>query len=1094
MTRPEFVDNRAGNTLAAAISEYLEELDALLADKPDLDIASGYFNPGGYFSLAEGLDQVGRVRILLGAEPDEKDRKRWRKPGEPRKDKYDQQRVDSALQSLDENLERDRDLLGFSRETDDNLQTMIDFLNSERVDVRRYEDRFLHGKAFLFSHEQGVLAGSSNFTWAGLNSNLELNLGHYEPHVTEQVEDWFEDVWAESEPYDLAGIYEERFEPYEPYFIYLRVLWERYRDEIEQEREETEGAIQLTNFQNDGAFRAKRFLEEHNGVIIADEVGLGKTFIAGEILEETVQENRQKALVVAPAYLRDGMWKKQRANWNFHFTIVSYSQLRNDIRLGGSQDNLGQDLDEFQLIVVDEAHAFRNPNADQTHALRTLLRGDPPKDLVMLTATPVNNSLWDLYYLLNTFIKNDAAFASEGIPSLRERFKSAQAEDPSELSPEALFDVLDQTTVRRTRRFVKKYYPNETIPTPDGEIRITFPDVNPKRVDYTLNEAIGEDFFDDVARGLVEGENGEPELTLARYRISDYQIGEEDGSNLALVGLMRTGLLKRFESSRRAFAKTLGRMIEQYEATLDIVDSGRVPNSEAIDEWVESDNDEAFAEALSGGGVVDTASGSLYEDALKDDLRNDIKILKRWKRRAEAVSLGDDGKLSALHETLARVARQAEADAANDEEFRRNRKVLLFSYYEDTVDWILDYLDKAVEEDDRLACYRGRIAGVAGDSNKRGVSREQAVTGFAPESTDAPTDTEDEFDILVATDVLGQGVNLQQSRNVVNYDLPWNPMRVVQRNGRIDRINSKHSEIYAYSFFPEDRLDDLLKLEFRVREKLTQAAHSIGLDSEIFPESTTLEQNYADKREDIESIRQEKQEAVEQGGSGAAAYSGEEFRQELRRGLKDHEETIKSLPWGAGSGFRGPNPGYFFCARVGEKIFTRFLPLTAVGSGDETEALIEDTLSCLQRIECSHDTERALPVSMRNQVYDTWEIAREDIYNQWMEQTDPRNIEPEIRPLFIRVADHLREHPPDMLEGEFRELIESVEAPWGRRYERELRDIYDREIDPDEKTKELVEKIEDLGLQPSEPPEPLPLIEEEEVQLICWLAVAPHTP
>jgi len=639
---------------------------------------------------------------------------------------------------------------------------------------------------------------------------------------------------------------------------------------------------------------------------------------------------------------------------------------------------------------------------------------------------------------------------------------------------------------------VKEYYPNETIPTPDGDVRITFPDVNPERVDYALNEAIDADFFDDVARGLVEGSDGEPDLTLARYRVSDYQSDGDDESNLALVGLMRTGLLKRFESSRRAFAVTLGGMIDQYEATLDVLDAGRVPNSEAIDEWIEADNDEAFEEALADGGAVETTTATVHEERLRNDLQNDIEILERWKRRAETASIEDDGKLAALRETLAGIAEQAEVDATSDEEFRRNRKVLLFSYYEDTVDWILDYLEEMVEEDDRLACYRGRIAGVAGDSNKGGVSRERAVTGFAPESMDAPPDTEDEFDILVATDVLGQGVNLQQSRNVVNYDLPWNPMRVVQRNGRIDRINSKHSEIYTYSFFPEDRLDDLLDLEFRVREKLTQAARSIGLDSEIFPESTTLEQNYADRREDIEAIRNEEEEALEQGGGDAAAYSGEEFRQELRRGLKDHEDKIESLPWGAGSGFRGSNPGYFFCARIGEKIFTRFLPRDAVGSDDETEALIQDTLTCLQRIECSQGTERALPVEMRERVFDVWETAREDIYGQWMEQTDPRNIEPEIRPLFRRVAEHLREHPPDMLEDDFRELIESVEAPWGRRYERELREIYEREMDPERKTSELVEKIRDLGLQPSEPPEPLPIIEEEEVQLVCWLAVAPE--
>jgi len=139
--------------------------------------------------------------------------------------------------------------------------------------------------------------------------------------------------------------------------------------------------------------------------------------------------------VVAPAYLRDGMWTQKESEWGVQYETVSYAELRRDTQLGGDLNVLNLEVDEYQLVVIDEAHAFRNPGTQQSHALRTLLRGDPPKDVVMLTATPVNNSLWDLYYLLNYFIKNDAAFANEGIRSLRERFKTAQSEDPADLEP-----------------------------------------------------------------------------------------------------------------------------------------------------------------------------------------------------------------------------------------------------------------------------------------------------------------------------------------------------------------------------------------------------------------------------------------------------------------------------------------------------------------------------------------------------------------------------------------------------------------------------------------------------------------------------------
>lgn len=154
-----------------------------------------------------------------------------------------------------------------------------------------------------------------------------------------------------------------------------------------------------------------------------------------------------------------------------------------------------------------------------------------------------------------------------------------------------------------------------------------------------------------------------------------------------------------------------------------------------------------------------------------------------------------------------------------------------------------------------------------------------------------------------------------------------------------------------------------------------------------------------------------------------------------------------------------------------------------------------DTLTCLKRIECTEETERALPDAMREQIYDAWEIARADIYEQWQEQTDPLNVQPDIRKLFREVGQHLRDNwPDDMTQEELQETVEAVEAPWGRRYERELREIYeDESLGPVEKSRQLVEKVEDLGLQPFEAPDPLPPIEKDEVKLICWMVIAPST-
>src|SRR5271157_4304336 len=295
----------------------------------------------------------------------------------------------------------------------------------------------------------------------------------------------FEELWAEAVPYDLAKVYEARYEPYPPYIIFLRVLWERYKNDLD-EIDHVDGArIRLTTFQTDGIGGAVRILDKYNGVLIADGVGLGKTFVGGELLRRVIEDSRQRALLIAPAALRDGTWERFKDAHQLYIEIVSYEQLANDQQLGGTESHLSQRPNDYALVVVDEAQAFRNPDTFRAQALRKLLLGRPPKTLVLLTATPVNNSLWDLYYLLTYFIKHDAAFADLHIRSLKERFADAMAQDPDDLKPDALFDILDATAVRRTRHFVRRYYPNDRVVGPGGrEIPIHFPDPHVEALNY----------------------------------------------------------------------------------------------------------------------------------------------------------------------------------------------------------------------------------------------------------------------------------------------------------------------------------------------------------------------------------------------------------------------------------------------------------------------------------------------------------------------------------------------------------------------------------------------------------------------------------
>ncbi len=1083
--KPEFADNREV-TLADALCAHLDWLESTYAKPTQMCIATGYFNPEGFAVLADRIEKLDHVNLLLGAEPMSPPVKQVRMPGEPSGARFEEKQVSAALGKQAAGLEQDRNLMEFTRGSDRAVQRLLAFLATGKITVKRYEKAFMHGKAFLFATDnEGVIAGSSNFTAAGLTRNLELNLGRYDPTPVEKVKKWFDGLWEDAVPYDLAKVYAPRYEAYPPYLIFLRVLWERYKSEIEDEKQAQGGVIRLTTFQNDGIARAHRILERYNGVLICDGVGLGKTFVGGEILRRVIQDQRQRALLIAPAALRDGTWQRFRDRFQLYIETISYEELANESLLGGGSGRyLKQHPNDYALVVIDEAQAFRNPDAFRSKALRQLLQGKPPKKLVLMSATPVNNSLWDLYYLLTFFARQDATFADLGIRSMKQRFADAMKAGPDDLSPDVLFDVLDATTVRRTRHFIQRFYPNDRITGPDGtEMPIRFPDPHVERAEYSL-DGVMPGFFDEFENALAPEDPALPLLTLARYIPSRYKTlhGEEDLREAALLGLLRSGLLKRFESSAFAFHRTAQRMADACDTFLKGLSQGLILTSDGIEEWQQTDNDELFDGLFAD---ADTLAAQGYDvDALRRDVTSDRNLLHHFAERAGSVTRATDPKLAALVEQLVDILERANVDGLDEADKRNKRKVIIFSFFGDTVDWIHEHLVGVFAADRRLAEYRGRLASVKGDESYEGVSREGAIFGFVPESSEAPAGrTDDLFDVLVTTDVLSEGMNLQQCRNIINYDLPWNPMRLVQRHGRVDRIGSPHRDVYMKCFFPDARLGDLLELETRIRGKLAQAAASVGVENEVIPGAATNEINFSDERAEIERLRNEDPTILVNGGEDPSAHSGEEYRQELRKGLELYGDQIKAIPWGSGSGFaNGKRAGQFFCAYVGERLFLRFVP-------DDGSTIVSDTLGCLRLITCTETTERIAMSEVPDAVYSAWAKARHDIFSEWAFSTDPANLQPRIRPALKAAADHLRMFPPaGMNQDKVNELIESLEAPWGVRIEKQIRDAVESQDRQDTSTA-IAEAVIRLGLEPFKAPEPLPPIEETEVLLVCWMQV-----
>ena len=1104
---PFFIDNKDSNTLAQALSAVLSQEKLETPDQ--IRIASAFFSPTGFAHIADQLIPIKKVRLLLGTDLTANSFEGQKKLDET-SSAFEKRCLTSGLRRIDNSLKRERDCLTFTRTNSFALRKLINALQAGNMEVRRYEKAFLHAKAYIFTATDvgykelaGVIAGSSNLTGAGLTSNLELNLGRFDQATVEKAIQWFDDLWEEAEDYDLAELFEEAFIPRTPWEIFVRVLWQLYGDEILKDETE-DNNLPLTSFQKHGVARALRLIRDTGGAIVADEVGLGKTFIAGEILQ-LYNDRRHRVLLVCPAALRDSTWGKFISDYRLFVECLSFEQLANDVQLRASSEtgavgkpHLQRPLEEYQLVIVDEAHNYRNPNAPTRAGTLRRLLGGKRRDLLLLTATPVNNSLWDLYHLLRFFLRQDSHLASRGILSIRTRFEEAMCEDPSSLNPDLLYPIIDATTVKRTREFVKKHYSGDTIPGPDGQPRpIVFPKPRAISVHYSLEDRLPG--FLDLLEKAVDPDSDHA-LKFARYMPDNYLLddeNEEKSRTQSMVGLLRSGMLKRFESSAFAFLKTVENMMKKHDVFLDALDAGHVVTTEFIQE-ISGDDETLFEYMLNATDHSNDAT--LYDtDRLREDVQWDRNLLQELTDEARKITPDRDPKLEALLNALVEIANQAEKEAVDSSDEAQKRKVLVFSFFEDTAEQIWKFLNEEIEKHPELKPYKNRMQVVTGSGDLGKVSRQQAVEGFVPISMRAPNRKKDLYDLLVCTDVLAEGVNLQQCRHIINFDMPWNPMRLVQRHGRIDRIGSPHNRVFLRTIFPADRLDRLLNLNQRILGKLAMAAASVGVSQPIEGAAYGT-QVFSETREEIEKLLKEDPSLYERGGTVGAAQTGEEYRQTLRKALGENRNRIVQMPWKSGSGMmKGSRRGFFFCAVAGEgtkleRNYLRFVPADGnwqPQTVDNNNAIEDELGTCLRLIECEETMPTWSSDILWERVYDFWEIAQKNILTCWMKETDPANLQPRVRPLNHRVAKFIRDNMPrDMSQDQVIKSLDILESPWPRREETMLRAWFDSSgHESVALSRFLVKQILDTGLEPVKPPMPLPVIELEDIKLVCWMGI-----
>ena len=1042
-----------------------------------LSVATGYVGLEGLDALAQiAVEREQPTRLLIGAVPEAL----AGPTGKTVADRFEQSV--SALR-------RERDFSAFPAARRAVLERVTRFFESNSVAVRRYIRRFLHGKAYVIGelNDAGspigagaALVSSANLTQGGLTANLELGMVHYQPNVVGMALGWYERLWQDAQDFreELLELLRPPSLESDPQTVFLRALLELYEGELDDDVSLPD-LHALTAFQRDGLARAKRILNRYGGVLYADGVGMGKTEIGIQFIREHTRDLGQHVLVISPAQLRDRLWQQRLSEANLPGTVVSYQQLAQDRQLSpdGGRRVLPVNKDVYRFVIIDEAHAYRNIDNTWYAALDRLM-GGTPKKLLLLTATPVNNSLWDLHNLFLLFGRHDGAFNAEPlrIPSLRKFFAESGASKSENLSEAKLFPLIDALTVRRDRAFIKERYRNERFI--DGTpVKFPEPELHERR--YDLDRA-----HPGIVQSIYDGIDG---LTMARYRPSAYRLDKEgeSASEEALAGLMQSQLLKRFESSWYAALQTVNRMRDGNDVMLRvIVERGAVPPPEVIRDLVgNTGEDDTFLsadlidEALAGseGGI---AAGS-FDDQFLTDLQKDRDTLASMSVQLESLKDGPDPKLDTLREVMAATPSQ---------------KVAVFTAFQDTA----AYLKERIESQPDVLGDRSWTVVIGSETSADARTKE--LERFCPESVrDEPGFRPDggEVDVILSTDILSEGQNLQQAQAVLSFDMPWNPQRVVQRNGRIIRLRSPHNTAYLYTLLPKQGdLDRLLKLEAKLQAKIMAANASVGMETPVLADVETESQVYADLSTFVERLSGGDPtllDGQESGGESGSPFAGELFRSHLRRAAEEGEVSrLQGLPWGIGAAFvqRSPTlaePAVFFACRTRKD--ERYWRMVSKSG----EILYREDLPMLRLIDPQEQPGCPFPDGL--DLERLFAVAAADICSAHNALLDPEARFASLPASQRWALDVLRS--PDAPSGEeYDQGDEALSVGRNNLVRRELSELrrgYEGDgMSVTDCARRIIEVVTRFGLRPVQAPQAPEPIAEDDLGVVCYQVVLPE--
>jgi len=1068
---PDLTDNQK-HKLAEVLREILRG-----SQLPRLDIVTAFFNLKGLEALAPELEAVVRLRLLLGKE---------------------QEQAFVVGERLLAELE---DAAARGETTAGEIQRWRDFLAEPRVEIRRYIKGFCHGKAYIVHGVPALgaigIVGSSNFTGAGLTTNLELNAVLKQASAVNELVVWFENLWSEAEDAkaEILALLERFTRTYTPYEVYIKVLYEALKDKLDQdlgERDQKPSPIALTDFQHDGYLAAKEILENYGGVLIADSVGLGKTYLTLRLLDDYAYRERRTALVICPAAVADTVWRPLLQRFGIPHEILSMERV-------SRRDFPVEDFAwRFQIVVVDESHNFRNPDTNRwTNLFRLITQGDPDKKVILLTATPVNNTVFDLYHQIRFITRdNRRMLLSIGIPDLWEYFRRA------EQNKEALYEVLEALAVRRSRPFIRQHYPEAEI---DGQ-KIRFPERELHTVRYSLKSTYGSELYQKIAEA-IEGlrlapyqvETYRRELIKARrswdQQLSWFESAEEDtpetierlqkvlgwskeqaheflmtiGRQTALAHIMRVLYLKRLESSIEALRISLRRLKRFFEFFLQALKQGRLLDAEGYKRWlqVEGSTDEEGEEVTN----METFLYSLpplqvefYDmERIKEDVQADLHTLNEILEELEEER--PDNKLQTLKELL--LSQEV-----------KGKKVVVFTYFKDTA----RYLYQSLQSDEEFcsAFSPERLSIV--DSDVKTKERQDRIRRFAPKANGVNIPERDQIDILISTDVLSEGQNLQDAEVVINYDLHWNPVRIVQRIGRLDRIGSPHEVIHVYNFFPEEELDELLRLLERLYEKLSAINRTVGLDASVLGETPNpMDFNI------LRRVEQQDITALDELEEMSELTVGEFLLYDLLRFLKEvGEERLKKIPLGIGTVRRCPEgvkPGFFAAFRNTRTNQHHWLFLYQEQGRDR---ILERRLEAIKAIRCDQ-SEPAEPLPEDFDPLTLIGKLRKHLWNRLRSaQIAPGQLSSPQR----QIVNWLRAQPPSTERNRLLQYFES--RPLTGPDLKELRRLWrERTAFLQEGwMKRLLEFAESHPHPPTPPDDPsLQELQEDDLECIAWVLV-----